>query len=295
LLLPAVQAAREAARRTQCINNLKQINLAWLNHESAAGHLPSGGWGWTWAGEPDRGFGVDQPGGWVYNVLPFLEEQPLHDMAGNLTGQARVDALTRMIQTPLTMMHCPSRREATLTPAQQSGMNTANAISPLTICAKTDYATCVGDAPFSDWNNFPATYREAENYTWVKHPGHNGVCYQISTVKMGQISDGGSHTYMVGEKALDPARYFNGDDWGDNEFVLGGYNRDYHRTAALPPARDQLGVRQDFQFGSVHSAGWHMGYGDCSIRTMSYGMDREVHRRLGVRNDGLTAAGTGDL
>ena len=114
LLLPAVQAAREAARRTQCVNNLKQLSLAWLNHESAHGHLPSGGWGWTWVGEPELGFGPEQPGGWVYNVLPFLEESPIRDLAKGLEGQPRRDALTQTIQTVFPMLHCPSKREAKL-------------------------------------------------------------------------------------------------------------------------------------------------------------------------------------
>jgi len=57
LLLPAVQAARESARRTQCSNNLKQIALGLLSHEAQKGYLPSLGWGDWWNGEPDRGTG----------------------------------------------------------------------------------------------------------------------------------------------------------------------------------------------------------------------------------------------
>src|SRR5262245_52858517 len=120
LLLPAVQAARESARRQQCSNNLKQLALAAINHCETAGHFPTGGWGWWWVGDPDRGFSNKQPGGWVFNVLPFSEENSAYQAASdgdpeNITSR-QLDAIRAIVRNPLPLIRCPSRRSTSVLP-----------------------------------------------------------------------------------------------------------------------------------------------------------------------------------
>jgi prepilin-type N-terminal cleavage/methylation domain-containing protein/prepilin-type processing-associated H-X9-DG protein len=113
LLLPAVQAAREAARRAQCNNNLKQLGLAALNHESAIKTYPTGGWAGLFLGSPDRGSGARQPGGWLFNILPYIEQGALYNLqAGKSTSALLSAAATTMATTPVSAFYCPSRRPA---------------------------------------------------------------------------------------------------------------------------------------------------------------------------------------
>ena len=118
LLLPAVQSAREAARQTQCQNNLKQLALAIDHHVTATGRYPSNGWGHTYIGDPDRGNNDKQPGGWIYNVLPYLEQQGLRNTGQGLDPTAKSQAMLAVVQTPLSIVRCPTRAAAALAPSR---------------------------------------------------------------------------------------------------------------------------------------------------------------------------------
>ena len=119
LLLPAIQSAREAARRSQCVNNLKQIGLACMNHVDTRKYWPSGGWGYDWTADSNRGYGPDQPGSWIFNILDFVEEGNLRNSEKGLatTALGFQTASITLHQTPIAIFNCPSRRAARIYPS----------------------------------------------------------------------------------------------------------------------------------------------------------------------------------
>jgi prepilin-type N-terminal cleavage/methylation domain-containing protein len=298
LLMPAVQAAREAARQTQCANNLKQLGLGCLSHENSIGWFPTSGWGWEWVGDPNRGFGQNQPGGWLYNVLPYVDQQALHDQGVGLTSQsaASMSALQVQITTCLAFLQCPTRRPVQLFTATNTpypgGTAPVNA-TPAAAVTRSDYVANSGDALNCYYTPGPASLAagDASGYPW-NNPvadGLTGISYLRSQVRMANVTDGASNTYMLGEKYLNPDSYYTGLDPTDNECATAGYDNDTNRCGylGLTPMQDTPGEALDFRFGSAHSNGAKMVFCDGSIHTISFFIDPETHRRLANRQDGL--------
>ena len=121
LLLPATQSAREAARRSQCKNNLRQIALACISHENTHKRFPYGGWSFGWMGDPDRGVGPQQPGGWIYTTGPFLEEQAVFNIGAGLPWAQKKVALAKQMAAAVPVFNCPSRRAGRPMPAFSPG------------------------------------------------------------------------------------------------------------------------------------------------------------------------------
>src|SRR5207247_9303661 len=163
LLVPAVQKVREAAARTQCMTNLKQMGLALHNNHDHFKKFPSGGWGWNWVGVPSRGTGPDQPGGWLYNVLPFVEQTNLRAIGAMNSGVQLQTDMLNLLQTPLPLFNCPSRRNGGPYPnAGGYGYfigdrdNNTFTIIPKFL-ARTDYAACSGSQQADEWSGGPGT------------------------------------------------------------------------------------------------------------------------------------------
>jgi prepilin-type N-terminal cleavage/methylation domain-containing protein/prepilin-type processing-associated H-X9-DG protein len=280
LLLPAVQVAREAARKLQCANHLKQIGLACLNHEQQQGFLPTGGWGCYYAGDPDRGFDKKQPGGWLYNVLPYMEMQALHDMGKNgdsVHGDQDADkaaGIKQAICTPVANYYCPTRRQPlAYTCYACVYLNLTNAgLSQPTVTGQSDYAGntgCSTDEPL--WPNgwplgpdHPPSIVEADrnpiytdwNYWWGfkgSQTHASGVIGVRSMFRLRDIKDGSSNTYLAGEKYVCPDGYYTGIDSGSDQSWDHGIDDDVNRVTRYiseqygtpnyyPPLQDRPGL-----------------------------------------------------
>ncbi|MDO4575011.1 MAG: DUF1559 domain-containing protein [Planctomycetia bacterium] len=304
LLLPAVQQAREAARIMQCNNHLRQLGLAALNHESSLRTLPSAGWMLWYVGDADRGLGKGQPGGWNYSLLPFLEQNALFQLPSDgdpetITSQQDAGAVL-LCQTPLSIWHCPSRRSVKVYPVKDSSYTSThpNMSTALREGLKTDYAGNMGTSTtFVIYS--PKDYAEAKTYNWSKDVSYDGTIIRHSSLTLGEIRDGTSNTYLLGEKYVQPEEYETGVGNGDNEFVYMGAQEDHLRSTYCPSETNTKGAYSPFQdrsqysrseiFGSCHSGALGMTLCDGSVQRVSYAIDPVVHWYFGDRADGRVA------
>jgi hypothetical protein len=288
LLLPAVQAAREAARQLQCKNNLKQLGLAMLDHEHSNHWLPSGGWGSTWVGDPDCGYGRLQPGGFFYNSLPYLEQQALHDLPLGAVGKLHNAML--MAQTPVALFACPTRRAAAIYPSI-TGSKLCNMEYPADVKTAAwfngDYSANGGSVTvvwFGPQTGADAAAGRGCDDAAVNRT--NGICAQRGQIRITDITDGTANTYLLGEKFLNSDSYNSGNDIGADQPAVTGDSIDLVRFTDNGPFPDTPGGAQWWGFGSAHVNGFHVAFCDGSVTMMNYGLDPAVHSCLGNRKDG---------
>ena len=189
LLLPAVQSAREAARRMQCSNNLKQLALAAHNYHGALGCFPPG--------FMVRGVtGNNTPGGWAWGVflMSYIEQSPLQDKLSptkyKLEQVINDPALLPMLQADLTVFRCPSSLIGPLRTHQGT---------PNPKVASANYTCCRGF-----YNYSAATYLTKRN---------NGLFYGESATRIEDVTDGTSNTFAVGERTAFGANLGNDASW----------------------------------------------------------------------------------
>jgi prepilin-type N-terminal cleavage/methylation domain-containing protein len=293
LLLPAVQNARERGRRTQCANNLKQLTSAAMQHDTAHQYYPTGGWNQQWSGDPNFGTGQNQPGGWTYNILPFIEQQAVHDLGIGVAPANIKPYLGRAAQTTITLYSCPTRRSAVLYPLSNT---TCNSSLTNSAAARSDYAANSGTNPNDPGLSFSPTANGDPSTVAVSSTSGtaDGVIFTLSMVSDGDISrTGSSNMIMFGEKYVDSAQYTSGQDQGDLAQLFSGFAKDWERWGGVqsstatansvvigsanvtptPPMRDVAGTPSPTTFGSSHVDGLNITMCDGSGHWTSYIID----------------------
>ena len=315
LLMPAVNAARESGRRAQCSNNLHQMAAGCLQHEAKYQYLPTGGWAVLWGGEADRGFGISQPGGWQYSILPFIDQNDLHDLDKGLSlpgdtpksNTARFNAGTKIAQTVVPLFLCPSRSKVKA--SAENYPNDFFNINPMQNIARSDYAGNAGSGftTLGTGGTIPRAYPpSASTYDWTQTTGAinstqnnepaTGVIFRASQLSLASVKVGASFTYMIGERYLCPDAYNTGPYEDNDQGWDEGFDYDTIRGTKFPPAQDHAGQcgavnysgqpspnKYMVMFGSPHPAGFHMAFCDGSVRKMNFSIDPTLHKQLGDR------------
>lgn len=321
LLLPAVQAAREAARRTECVNNLRQLGLAALNHESAQQAFPTAGGPVELFINPKEqakaSYGIEGAS-WMYQLLPYFEQQNLYDLRSGRGGAAVGFVDTGLSEIKVPAYNCPSRsgRYATI------GTD---------IYALGDYAGVIGSWNDGRWTQYeyqdtrPPKEKNGlteETVVWtgilvkggqVNKNQNPPQVWQFAKVDLASIEDGSSNTILLAEKAVEAKNwtvtgaapwpywevygYYTGADWPVmrmfGALVLGD-SSPYREVVVL--ADDEVrshvppgGTSNEFGFGSAHPGVLNSVFGDGSVHTIANSADLLILDQLGKRADGSLA------
>ncbi len=286
LLLPAVQSAREAARRMQCTNNMKQAALALHNHHERTGHFPHGTYN-----HMDRTGQTPFPSNkydrrcWMHDILPFLEQAPLYE-AFHKHMETGASALAfPQLDTVLPMAMCPSDPTGPKLHTFWGGIGqpTQGFSGNLVACAGSEY--------------FNGTGSDAH----LASADRNGLFYAVSKVRIGDIRDGTSNTAMLSELILSPDT--------DSHDIRGRYHNPAHGgvlfSTRIPPntlVPDRLnwcannpvprapciwvGTEMFVSARSYHPGGVNLALADGSVRNISESINPEIFRGLGSRSDG---------
>lgn len=294
IVLPTLQWAREATRQIQCQNHLKQMALGALIHDQQQGHLPTGGWSGGWTEDPDRGFGQRQPGGWAFNLLPFVEESQLHQLGSGQSDPAKVVANKEREAVPVSIYFCPSRRPPLVIGYDDWPESRLEGRENITGFAPMDYLANKGHPvetmiPRAD-DGWPNNRAQADNPDWHwPAPRFDGVIYLRSQTRFARISRGTSKTLLFGEKFVSTLYYRT--NWHE-ELGAGGNSRKYYGGAYLGDTRihsNRYGPRKDGPiggafgiaktrniYGSAHPIGLNVAMCDGSIRHVAHDRSRRT-------------------
>ncbi len=291
LLFPAVQGIREAARRTQCLNNLKQLGLALHNFESAHRVFPASGWTMVGPGNPNGKYM-----GWRPIILPFLEQGALADLYDpKLNWWESTNAVSAAV--PVPGFECPSvpSREDVLSAVAKSprpAMTFSNPIAP------TDYEAIQGVQPASINPHFPRPLYNSENRFAVMH--------RNSRTRFGDIGDGTTYTMMIVEAGGRPTVYRangrprydlsndQGIGWADSEgpFSLDGANSDGSIEGGGPAAGcvNVMNKKNDNEPYSFHPGASNVLFAAGNTEFMSQSVSIQVLAALCTRDAGEIVA-----
>lgn len=268
LLLPAVQQAREAARRSQCINNLKQLGLALHNYHDNMRVFPPG-----WLGVQGGISNMEGPSGfaWGSHLLPYVDQAPLyHKLNFNLSCTDASNALAR--QTVLAVFRCPSDSSADIW-SMPDDANLSNILATLPSANYVGSFGTVGFETICASPPFPAAQCTS-----------NGMFFHNSSTRMSDVMDGTSNTVFLGEHRTNTRPLAGEPEWHSTWVgVVPQGAENIARILAVSDHTPNHPALHIDDFSSWHTGGVHMLLGDGRVRFITQNIDTNLFKAIATR------------